>query len=306
MIVVAGEALIDRMVHEDGRVQEAPGGGPYNVARTIARLCGDVAFMGRLSTDVRGERLRAALTADGVDLRWTATTDDPTTMAHATIDARGNASYTFDLAGTSSAGLDPALVGAALATGPAVVHLGTLGLVMEPVGTVLEDAVAEIPVGTLLVLDPNCRPATITDREAYVTRIGTLLRRTDVVKVSTDDLAYLSPTTGALAAARALLGAGARVVLMTDGAQAVHVLTGAFEHVLPVPKMPVVDTIGAGDSFGGGFVARWVERGRGRAGLGDGEALDDAVRYGIAVAGITCGRAGADPPTRDELDWPTD
>ena len=306
MIVVAGEALIDRMVHEDGRVQDAPGGGPYNVARTIARLGGDVAFLGRLSTDAQGERLRAALTADGVDLRWTATTDDATTMAHAIIDARGNASYTFDLAGTSSAGLDPTLVRAALATTPAVVHLGTLGLVMEPVGSVLEDALAEIPTGTLLVLDPNCRPATITDREAYVARVGAVLRRADVVKVSTDDLAFLSPSISAADGARGLLDAGARVVLMTDGAEAVHVLTGTVDRVVPVPPMPVVDTIGAGDSFGGGFVARWVERGLGRADLGDGDALDDAVRYGIAVAGITCGRAGADPPTRSELAWPAD
>ena len=134
-------------------------------------------------------------------------------------------------------------------------------------------------------------------------RIGTLLRRADVVKVSADDLAYLSPSMGAVDAARALLDAGARVVLMTDGAHAVHVLTGSFERVIPVPSMPVVDTIGAGDSFGGGFVARWVERALGRPDLGDGDALDDAVRYGDRGGGDHLRPRRSGPADR-ATNWP--
>lgn len=301
MIVVAGEALIDRMVHPDGHVGEVPGGGPYNVARTIARLGGEVAFLGRLSTDRRGRRLRAALLEDGVDLRWTATIDDPTTLAEATIDANGNATYTFTLEGTSSADLSPAALQAALATRPAVVHVGTLGLVMEPIGSVLEAGLATLDHDTLLVVDPNCRPATVADRTAYLRRIEAVVGRADLVKVSTDDLAYLAPDRPTSAGARDLLAAGARVVLLTDGGRAVRILSSAFDIVVAVPPMPVVDTIGAGDAFGGGFVARWIERGLGRAALGDREAVEDATRYGILVAGITCGRVGADPPAADEV-----
>src|SRR6187200_1934802 len=104
-IVVAGEALIDRMVRADGGVVETPGGGPYNSARAMARLGADVAFLGRLSTDVAGQRLHGALADDGVVLDHAVPTDDRTTTAVATIDADGTASYRFDLDGTSAAGL---------------------------------------------------------------------------------------------------------------------------------------------------------------------------------------------------------
>ena len=94
-IVVAGEALIDLIVASDGRISAIPGGGPYNTARTIARLGGDVAFVGRLSSDRFGRTLRAALTADGVRLDLVSATDDPTTLAVAELDSHGTASYRF-------------------------------------------------------------------------------------------------------------------------------------------------------------------------------------------------------------------
>src|SRR4029078_6036324 len=68
MIVVAGESLIDLILGADGRVEAVPGGGPYNVARTLGRLGQAVAFLGRLSTDRFGSMLRAGLAAENVDL----------------------------------------------------------------------------------------------------------------------------------------------------------------------------------------------------------------------------------------------
>ena len=65
--------------------------------------------------------------------------------------------------------------------------------------------------------------------------------------------------------------------------------------------MAVVDTVGAGDSFGGAFVAWWVEQGLGVADLADPALLERAARFATTVAGITCQRAGADPPWRAEL-----
>ena len=91
MIVVAGEALIDLLVHPDGRLAATPGGGPFNTARTIARLGGEVAFLGCLSTDRFGGELRDALASDGVDLALAATTDAPTTLAVAELDGHGAA-----------------------------------------------------------------------------------------------------------------------------------------------------------------------------------------------------------------------
>ena len=65
-----------------------------------------------------------------------------------------------------------------------------------------------------------------------------------------------------------------------------------------------MDTVGSGDAFGGAFLAWWVERGLGRAGLTDEAAVSDAVTRAIEVASLTCQRPGADPPTRTEAGWP--
>ena len=151
------------------------------------------------------------------------------------------------------------------------------------------------------MLDPNCRPRVIRDRAAYLDRLERIERRADVVKVSTDDLAYLAPDRLPAAAAGAILDRGPSVVLVTDGPRPVLIVTTAGVVQVPVPAVAVVDTVGAGDAFGGGFLARWLERGAGPAELADSAAVHDAVAFAVAVSVRTCQRPGADPPRRAEL-----
>ena len=301
MIVVAGEALIDLLVQPDGRITAVPGGGPFNTARTIARLGLGVAFLGRLSDDGFGRTLRGALNADGVDLSLTESTSAPTTLAIADLDEAGGATYRFHTAGTSAPGLSAPAVAAALATGPSALHVGTLGLVLEPMAGAIADGVTTAAGSTLVMLDPNCRPPAIPERSSYLDRLAAVVRRADVVKVSTADLGYLSPDVPAITAARMLLDQGPAVILVTDGSNPVTCLMSNLTFRVGVPVSDVVDTVGAGDSFGGAFLARWIERGFGRRELADDAALRDAVGHAIQVAVLTCGRQGADPPRRDEL-----
>ena len=301
MIVVAGEALIDILVQPDGRLAAIPGGGPFNTARTIGRLGGQVAFLGRLSTDRFGGTLRDALAGSGVDLSLTEETDAPTTLAIAEIDDEGTATYRFHTTGTSAAELSQEAVEAALATRPRAVHLGTLGLVMEPGAEALATEIVAVGVETLVMLDPNCRPRAIRDRSAYLDRLERIEARADVVKVSIDDLAYLAR----IGPRRRRRGPSSievrRSCSSTDGPRPVLIVrtTGVAE--VAIPRVPIVDTVGAGDAFGGGFLARWIERGSGREDLADIDALRDAVAFAVAVAVRTCQRPGADPPRRADL-----
>jgi fructokinase len=307
VIVVAGESLIDMVPTRDGTFRAVPGGGPYNVARTVARLGEPCNYLGSLSTDGFGQLLRKNLVDSQVDDSYAPSTDAPTTLALAWLDDAGAASYLFYVDGTSAAELSVDQAQAVLAKAPRILYVGTLGLVLEPMASSVETMVAGLPADVLLVVDPNCRPTILDSRPAARDRLDRILRRADVVKVSTEDAAYLYPDRAALAAAEEIRDQGARVVLLTDGSNDVRVVTGSEQLRIPVPRVAIADTIGAGDSFCGGFVAWWHQRELGRAELYDAALLEGATEFATAVSAVTCQRVGADPPWAYELadaGWP--
>ena len=103
MIVVAGEVLVDLVVRPDGGVDPRLGGGPYNAARSLARLGAPTTFFGGLADDRFGRLLRGALDAEGVAIGMPGPSAAPTTLALVDLDQAGVASYGFYLAGTAAA-----------------------------------------------------------------------------------------------------------------------------------------------------------------------------------------------------------
>lgn len=297
-IVVGGEALIDLVPHAD-QLAAHPGGGPYNTARTLARLDQDVHYLGCLSDDGFGATLRARLEEDGVRLDTVVPTTKPTTLALAEVDAGGAASYRFYTEGTSAPSVTPEAALAALPRDVDLLHVGTLGLVMEPIASALRAVVEAVADRALVMVDPNCRPTFIADRDAYRERLGETLRHAHVVKVSEDDVAYLAPGLGVAEAARAL---GVPVALVTLGGDGALIVGAETEEHVDAPTITVVDTIGAGDAFGGGFLAYWARAGLAVADLGDPDAVRAATAFACAVAARTCERAGASPPRLSDLD----
>ena len=218
MIVVVGEALIDLVVSPGGQVAARPGGSPFNAARSLARLGAETTFLARLASDGLGRLLRDRLAADGVAIGVPEASVRPSTLAVATLDQAGSASYAFYLDGTAGADLDYEALKKGLPADATVLHVGDLGLVMEPVGAAIERLIrGDVPADVLVLLDPNCRPSAIADREAYRRRIGLIAGRADIVKASTEDLAYLYPDVPPAEAARTLLDGGSSLVLVTDG-----------------------------------------------------------------------------------------
>jgi fructokinase len=298
VIVVAGEALIDLVLAVDGSVTAQLGGGPFNVARTIGRLGGAVTFLGAVSYDRFGTRLYERLLADGVDTSATVRNDRPTTLAAAELDSSGAATYRFYLVGTSAPALDHV---PALAEQPSAVHMGTLGLVLEPMASTLLDHLESLAPSTLVMLDPNCRVRVIDDRDRYVATMQRAYGRSHVVKISTDDAQYLAPALQPIALARELVAGGVGVVLLTAGGDGTWVVSPDAETKVPTAPITVADTIGAGDSFGGAFLAWWIGNGLGVEGLTDHALVVAATSAAQAVAAFTCQQVGAEPPWRTDL-----
>jgi fructokinase len=229
-------------------------------------------------------------------------TDEPTTLALAELDETGSARYRFYERATSAPGLTPDAALAALPAAVGILHVGTLGLTLEPMASALEAVVEELSGQALVMVDPNVRPSSIGDADTYRGRLRRVLGRSDVVKVSEEDLGWLDPQRAAADAARMLLQAGPRVVLLTLGAEGAQVVTGAGDVPVAAPAVEVVDTIGAGDAFGGGFLAWWRSKGHGRDELADQQAVVEAAAFGALVAARTVARAGASPPFLHELE----
>jgi fructokinase len=302
VIVVGGEALVDLVPHAAGELRAHPGGGPYNTARTLGRLEQDVHYLGCLSDDGFGARLRAQLLEDDVRLDTVVETTLPTTLALVELDEAGAATYRFYTEGTSAPALTPEDALAALPEHVAMLHVGTLGLVMEPVAVALEAVVEAVAESALIMVDPNCRPSFIADRDSYRRALAATLRYAHVVKVSGEDLEYLEPGVDPVAAARTLLADGPQVALVTLGGDGALIVTADREEQVEAPKITVVDTIGAGDAFGGGFLTAWRLRDLDRDALADADAVRAATRFACVVAARTCERAGASPPRLSDLD----
>jgi fructokinase len=185
------------------------------------------------------------------------------------------------------------------------VYVGTLALAIDPPAAAYEALVEREAEERQIIFDPNVRPEIFGDAASYRARFERLAQRAHLVKLSDDDAAWIYPQLRLEEVVELILGFGPRIIAVTRGERgAVAASAGAF---VDVPGMPVdvVDTIGAGDSFGAAMVAALVDDralGPRATRAADDLVLNRAVSYAVAASAITCTRTGAVPPSRDEID----
>lgn len=302
MIVVCGEALIDMVISGNGLKSPSPGGGPFNTARALARLAVPTAFLGHFSNDEYGRLLADRLKADGASLALASFGPEPTTVAVARVGDDGLAEYEFAVQGTSAPDLTRDMVPAELPAEVDAIHLGTLGLALQPIASTLTELVRRESHKRLVMLDPNIRPALDADPE-YRQRLEWFITQTTVVKASVEDLNWLYPDIDHEVAAERILDAGARVVLVTRGAAGAYGASRSGRVSVPASPVRVVDTIGAGDAFGAAALAWLYDRD-----LLDPELslsiqdVESLLEFSCMAAALTCTRQGAEPPFRAELE----
>jgi fructokinase len=303
MIVVAGEALID-LIDEGGVLRPHPGGGPFNTAMALGRLEVPVCFLGRLSNDRFGRLLSTSLTESGVGdrylLRGSAAT--PLAVVHDTPD--GDHEFAFYLAGTAYADVDAADL-PELASDVVAVCVGTLALATDPPAAAIETLLQRESQRRLIVLDPNVRPGAIGDRDVYRRRFERCASISHIVKLSDADATWLYPGETLETIVDIILAGGARLAVLTLGADGALARNRADEAQVASPAVDVADTVGAGDSFGAGLLRwLWVNDRLAAEAVGtlDRSELTAALTLAATVGALQCARAGASPPTLAEVE----
>jgi fructokinase len=300
--LVVGEALVDVVTRSDGGASEHPGGSPANVAIALARLGRETHLLTRIGQDGHGRRVRSHLEASGVRLVDGSVVAGRTSVARATLDQGGAATYEFDL--------DWALPHVPLPDHPLVVHTGSIAAVRQPGAATVERIVLGAHHRTTVSYDPNLRPDLMGPPDAVRPFVETLVAAADVVKLSEEDAQWLAPGTPPEELVRAWLRLGPAVVVLTRGGDGSVALCASGRVQVPAPPVRVVDTVGAGDSFMAGVLDGIWEAGllggAQRRALGEvsRQVLERVLRHAARVAAVTVSRPGADPPWRDELGTP--
>ncbi|MGH0052090.1 MAG: carbohydrate kinase family protein [Sphaerochaetaceae bacterium] len=316
MIGVIGEALIDFIAKgtlgTSVPYDSVVGGCALNAAVATSRQGSPVAYVGKLSGDIFGQRMLNHLIASEVlfDPSLCAA-PQPSLLAMASLDTEGKANYSFYTEGTAAVSLTKAELLAALQehSDLKVVHIGSISLALEPLSDVIISALQSYTPKPVIFLDPNVRPDVISDKEAYQKKLAQAMSLASLVKISDEDLLLLYEGKNAKEKAQSLAKEQNVHIILILGKQGSIWYTPEGESVsMEIIDLPVIDTVGAGDTFSGGLLSYLYERdcfGK------DGEdphmktlsleLIKDALLWATASSAITCSRRGCDPPRTAEI-----
>lgn len=305
MILISGEALIDLIPDpEKANAYDAVlGGSPYNVAIGLSRLGAPTAFVSRISTDGNGDALAGLLAASGVDLGFVLRDERPTTLAFVMRGtAKTGSRYSFYLDATSFDGPWP-FPEVWPATGRHL-HVGSISAVDPRHGERVVQALEAARARATVSYDPNIRPLVTPDRGTVAALVERQASLAHVVKASEEDLAWLYPGRPIEDSLAAWAATGPRFCLATLGERGALAILGGERIAVPAPRVEVVDTVGAGDSFMSALLAAMDRDGALGAGSAapDRAALERWLGFAACASAITCTRKGSNPPTRAEVE----
>lgn len=303
-VVSFGELLIDFVALETGVTVgeasgflKAPGGAPANVAVGVARLGHDSAFLGQVGDDPFGHFLEGVLRAENVETRGLCFSPEArTALAFVSLRADGERSFSFYRNPSADMLMRPEDVALDVIEGRRIFHFGSITLIGEPSRSATLAAVQHARSrGLLISYDPNLRTALWDNADAA--RAGMLLglEYADIVKVSDEELEFLTGEQNP----GALWRDGMSIIVVTHGASGATVYTQRERFLSPGFAVQAVDTTGAGDGFVAGLM-------HGVLTYGDDFArhLNEIARFANAVGALTTTKKGAIPalPTRAEVE----
>ena len=309
MFLCCGEALIDVFSNHDDETNHLslvaqPGGTPYNVAIAIARLGGQSALLTGISSDSLGQHLYQSLKNESVVTDYLIRCQNPTALSLISVDHAGQPGYTFYGSNCADSSITHQMF-PKIGSDVTGLHFASYSIVMPPAADAFLELAAELN-DRFISIDPNVRPTVFPNLDTWRTRIDSFAKLAQLLKVSTEDLQYLYPGVAVEKIAEQYLAKGVKLVVITDGDQAVSAWTQHCQvvRVKPLPTK-VVDTVGAGDTFQAALLVKLFEMGVGNPEAAiealDEDQIHDLLSFANQAARLTCLKRGADSPHRSEL-----
>ena len=311
-VVAIGELLIDFVPQQKGcaldevtHFERVAGGAPANVAAAVARLGGNAAMISQVGEDAFGTHILKVLRANGVDTSYVFRTGRANTgLAFVSLDATGNREFSFFRNPSADLFLEEGQIAPDMFTECAALHFCSVDLVDWPVRAAHRRAVALAKqAGALISFDPNVRLPLWSSPADCQAAIREFLPSADLVKLSDDEVEFVTGCTDERAAAEKLFGMGCRLLIVTRGAAGSAAYTPHAEGFAETIRVPVTDTTGAGDSFIGSFLYQLTRDGVAADGLDKltEQQLTDYLVCSAQYASLTVQHKGAVMATMDEL-----
>jgi len=295
---VAGEVLID-LIPNGNTSQPIVGGGPANTAKALARVGVDTQFIDGISTDNYGLMIKDELLTSGIKLDYVKYSDKPTCLAKVSLDKKGSASYEFVIEDTATFDFSQHWLPNPVELKPALLYTGTLATIIEPGASDLFTWAQLVAKSAPIVFDPNIRAAVESNHKFYLSQVERWVAISSGVKVSKDDLTWLYPSLEIDQIVYHWLTMGVLLVVVTFGDQGLAAYRLGEKIKVDAIKVKVVDTVGAGDTVGAILVEAIVKDGLDSL-IGD--RLEVVLKRAAKAAAITVSRAGANPPTSEEIE----
>jgi fructokinase len=301
---VLGEALMDCVAQDDGSLRPLIGGSPFNLACAVALQDVDVGYLSPFSNDVFGQALATRLAQTGAKALGK-TSRKPTSLAVVNLQ-NGQPSYGFYREGIADRDyLVEDIVTQLKKHPPGVLHTGSLMAMPPEHHKVMPVIQIAKDLGWTISIDVNLRTKVADDLPAYLQAVKDMAALADWLKASDEDMQLLGwsdvqwDNTQALAAKWQALGCQRVALTFGEKGASLHISEHHAQAV--APKVKVVDTVGAGDTFWGSCLADWVMHDTMDHQAVAVERMQKTLQRALTAAAINCERVGCQPPSAHEL-----
>jgi fructokinase len=308
-VVCLGEVLIDFVptvtpttLIDAPAFKKAPGGAPANVAVGLARLGVQSAFMGKVGDDPFGHFLVQTLAEAAVNVGPVRFSSEArTALAFVSLRADGDREFMFYRHPSADMLFEPTEVDADAIRSAKLLHYGTISLISEPSRSATLHAIdLAREAGCIVSCDPNLRLALWPDRDTAREGLLHAIAQADVVKLSDDELRFLTGSDDPAAARERLWHEGLALMVVTLGATGCVYFTPDYDGVVVGFGVEAIDTTGAGDGFVAGLLQGLLAD---RRGITEEASVRAMCRTANAVGALTTTERGAIPalPTYDRV-----